>query len=110
MMRALELRGMVGLLRAPDRVVDHLLAEFTGTDPDPITGDFDLARAWCARFTDLELVGPVELGQGLVGIDARVDGERFPCKFAAEHVAIPACFAGLSRFINVLMRTPVNNS
>lgn len=108
-MRGLELRGIVRMLRAPDRVVDYLLADFVSGDPDPITGDFDLAQAWTALIApDLVLNGPILLGHGLVGIDAQLDGAPYPCQFAAEHVAIPACLVGLNRFIDVLGQTPLD--
>ena len=102
LMRAIELRKMVQLLRDGDRVVDHVLAAFTNDPVSPITSNVYLARDWAQRLVpNLRIVTETQHGI-LYGVQAELDGEPYHCPMLARTPAIPACYVGLSALIEQL--------
>ena len=98
-MRAIELRKMVQLLRDGDCIVDHVLAAFTNDPVAPITSNAYLARDWAQRLApSLRIVAETQHGI-LYGVEAELDGEPYHCAMLARTPAIPACYVGLSAWI-----------
>lgn len=105
LMRAIELRKMVQLLRDPDQVVDHVLAQYSGDQVVALTADYDLARSWAERLSPgLHIVHRIQRGIHF-GVVAELNGQPYHCSMLARAAAIPACLVGLNAFIDLTNAT-----
>lgn len=99
-MAAIRLRGIVKLIQEPDQVVDHLCAEHLRIPPARFTERFELAALWVGLIAPDLWLEPIRVGD-LYGVRGRIGNQEYPVWMVADCSAIPALFAGLSRFIDL---------
>lgn len=106
LIRALQLRSMLKLIREPDRVVDYLLAQHLELLPLKYTGDLDLATKW-ARLLVPDLCWTfIEVGH-LHGIRPCHGGRDIPIWLVSRYPSILVCFSALCCQIDFLIESKI---